>query len=86
MLDDSVPLDAWEAIERMAKLGVGCRPFFWPMHEQPVFKKKGWFEEETLPVSSRIARRGFYIPSGLALTDDQQIRVADAVANLLGQG
>jgi perosamine synthetase len=83
VLDDAVRFDAWEAIERMSQLGVGCRPFFWPMHEQPVFKKRGWFEGESLPVSSRLARRGFYLPSGLALTAAQQERVGDAVRQLM---
>src|SRR6185295_3669321 len=37
VLKDEVPLDAEEAMKRLAAKGVGNRPFFWPMHEQPVF-------------------------------------------------
>jgi perosamine synthetase len=76
VLDDNVPFDAAEAISRLAKLGIGARPFFWPMHEQPVFRGMGLFSGDSHPVAERIARRGFYLPSGLALTDDQMIRVA----------
>lgn len=79
VIEDSVPFDAAEAMARLAKLGVGTRPFFWPMHEQPIFRKMGLFEGECHPVAERIARRGFYLPSGLALTDDQVQRVAAAV-------
>jgi perosamine synthetase len=57
--------------------GIGTRPFFWPMHEQPVFLKKGMFRDESYPVAERLARRGFYLPSGLALTEDQAIRVSE---------
>lgn len=79
VLDDAVPFDADEAIRRLAALGIGCRPFFWPMHEQPVFQKMGLFARDGHPVSERLARRGFYLPSGLALSQSQIERVADAV-------
>jgi perosamine synthetase len=39
----------------------------------------GLFEGERHPVAERIARRGFYIPSGLALTEQQIDTVAAAV-------
>ena len=83
VLDDSVPFDAAEAMTRLGKLGIGTRPFFWPMHEQPVFHKMGLFTGEHYPVAERIARRGFYIPSGLALTEEQIERSAAAVREIL---
>ena len=83
VLDDSVPFDAKEAMARLGKLGIGTRPFFWPMHEQPVFRKMGLFAGASHPVAERIARRGFYIPSGMALTDDQMERSAAAVQEIL---
>jgi perosamine synthetase len=84
VLDDSVPFDAKEAMTRLNKLGIGTRPFFWPMHEQPVFKKMGLFTCESYPVAERIARRGFYIPSGMALTPEQQQTVIAGVRKLMG--
>lgn len=83
VLDDSVPFDAKEGMARLGKLGIGTRPFFWPMHEQPVFRKMGLFAGENYPVAERIARRGFYIPSGMALTDEQMKRSAAAVKEML---
>jgi perosamine synthetase len=85
VLDDSVPFDAKEAMARLGKLGIGTRPFFWPMHEQPVFRKMGLFVGESHPVAERIARRGFYIPSGMALTDEQMERSAAAVKEIILQ-
>lgn len=79
VLSDRVPFDAEEMMRRLAKLSVGTRPFFWPMHEQPVFIRKGWFKGEAYPVAERLARRGFYLPSGLGLTADELERSADAV-------
>jgi perosamine synthetase len=79
VLKDEMGFDAAEAMKRLKTQNIGCRPFFWPMHEQPVFTRLGLFENERYPVAERIARRGFYIPSGLALTDSQIEQVADAL-------
>lgn len=75
ILDDSVDFEAREASARLSQRGVGTRPFFWPMHEQPVLRAMGLFAGVECPVASRIARRGFYLPSGLALTE-ADVRVA----------
>lgn len=83
VLKDEVPFDAEEAIQRLRRTGIGTRPFFWPMHEQPVFRKRGLFAGEKYPVAERLARRGFYLPSGLALTDDQLDEVVEQVERLM---
>ena len=53
---------------RLKERGVATRPFFLGMHEQPVFHKMGLFRNERYPVAERLARKGLYLPSGLALT------------------
>jgi perosamine synthetase len=82
VLTENVPFDAEVAIKKLAEYQIGTRPFFWAMHEQPVFRKMGLFQEVSCPVAERIARRGFYIPSGLALTDEQIERVAIAIKEI----
>ena len=84
VLDESTGCDAKEAMARLGRRGIGTRPFFWPMHEQPVLRRLGYFTTESHPVAERLARRGFYVPSGLALTEDQIARSAQAVKELLG--
>ena len=83
VLDDDIPFNAKEMMARLGQEGIGARPFFWPMHEQPVLLKKGFFEGESYPASERIARRGFYVPCGAALTDRQIDRVADVVKRVI---
>ena len=83
VLDDSVPFDAEEAMRRLASKGIGCRPFFCPMHQQPVLLERGLFRGEIYPVAERLYRRGFYIPSGMALTESQMEQVAAAVREVL---
>lgn len=82
VLDDTVDFDADDAMRRLAAQGVGSRPFFWPMHEQPVLRRMGLFDGESYPVAERIARRGFYLPSGLALTDGQMDTVVSVMKDL----
>ena len=83
VLKDDIPFDAKEAMQKLGKQGIGTRPFFWPMHEQPVFKRMGLFEGEFYPVAENLARRGFYIPSGLAINSSQQKKVTDAIKEYL---
>jgi len=83
VLEDGVPFDATEAMHRLGALGIGTRPFFWPMHQQPVFRKMGLFANESFPVAERLARRGFYLPSGLALSDAEMEETAAGVRALL---
>ncbi|HXM98297.1 MAG TPA: DegT/DnrJ/EryC1/StrS family aminotransferase [Candidatus Dormibacteraeota bacterium] len=83
LLRDDVPFDAEGAMRRLRELGIETRPFFWPMHEQPVFRKMGMFAGESYPMAERLARRGFYVPSGMALTREQLGRVAEGVRQVL---
>ncbi|CAK9027084.1 unnamed protein product [Durusdinium trenchii] len=79
----SVPCEADEVMKHLAAAKVGTRPFFWPMHEQPVFLQMGLFKGQSFPVAERIARRGFYIPSGLALKDEEVEEVANRVRKVM---
>ena len=83
VLNESIPMDAAGVMKRLASAGVGTRPFFWPMHEQPVFHKMGLFINERYPVAELIARRGFYVPSGLGLTEEQLSEVAQSIKEVV---
>lgn len=83
VLDDSIPMDAAEMMRRLGAEGIATRGFFWPMHEQPVFQAMHLFDGEAYPVAEKLARRGFYIPSGLTLTDEDQRYVAEKVKKVL---
>lgn len=83
VLDKSLAIDAASAMQKLSLNGVGTRPFFWPMHRQPVLLNKGWFEQENYPVAENLAEQGFYLPSGLALSEDQMEQVADQVIRIL---
>ena len=83
LMNDSTGLNAEQAMKCLAEKGIGTRPFFYPMHQQPVLKKMGFFKNDNYPVAERLCRKGFYIPSGLALNDVQIKRCAEAVREVL---
>jgi perosamine synthetase len=83
LLDTNHELDAQRFATLLKGEGVETRPFFLGMHEQPVFRNMGLFEGEAYPVTERIAAKGLYVPSGLALTPAQIEHVSNAVARVL---
>ena len=83
VVDESTGLDATAFAARLRERGVDTRPFFLGMHEQPALHRLGLFESERYPVAERLARQGLYLPSGLALTDEQVETVCDAVREAL---
>lgn len=82
-LSDDCPKDAAWVMAQLGAQKIGTRPFFYPLHWQPVFQAKGWYEGESYPVAERMAERGFYIPSGLGLTAELQRDVAAALTEAL---
>ena len=85
VLGDEIKCDNREFVKKLGEKGIGSRTFFWCMHEQPVYVNRGLFIDEKYPVAERLARRGLYIPSGLALTDEQINRGADVVKQLIAE-
>lgn len=83
VIKEELNMFAEDAMKMLAKKGIGTRPFFYPMNKQPVFNKAGLFTGESFPVAERLSERGFYIPSGLALTKEQIMKTADTVNTIL---
>jgi len=70
-------------MKKLAEKEIGTRPFFYPMHQQPVFKKMGLFVGESYPNAEKMYEYGFYLPSGLALTEAQIQEVAKTLKSVL---
>ena len=51
--------NAKNIMEKLKKLKIGTRPFFYPMHKQPVLKKMGIFKKNYFPVSEKLYEQGF---------------------------
>jgi len=83
MLDEKSGMDAFALAASLKAKGVETRPFFSGMHQQPVFHRLGLFRDVKLPITERLYRQGLYLPSGLALTEEQIRAVAVGVHEVL---
>ncbi len=67
--------------EKLKKEGVDTRAFFYPPNAHPILEQ--WLsQEDKFSNCEYISKRGLYLPSGLAITNDQISRVAEAIINI----
>ncbi|MFO0322860.1 MAG: DegT/DnrJ/EryC1/StrS family aminotransferase [Bacteroidota bacterium] len=74
---------AEQVMKLLADKGIGTRPFFYPMHLQPVLRKMGLYKSESYPNAESLYHSGFYLPSGLALSNEQIHEVAKTLKEIL---
>jgi len=82
-IDPLLGMDAEQMMIELGKRGIGTRPFFIGMHEQPVFRDLGLFAGECYPITERISRQGLYLPSGLSLTEREIDEVVESVSEIV---
>ncbi|WP_041194544.1 DegT/DnrJ/EryC1/StrS family aminotransferase [Candidatus Symbiobacter mobilis] len=85
VLDASLGFDAHEAMHRLEEKRIGTRPFFYPLHLQPLLQEKYSSHKGAYPVAERMGEQGLYLPSGMALTMEQIDTVAKTVRDVLAQ-
>lgn len=81
LLDDQ--FDAQQVAIELRELGVDSRPFFYPLHKQPLLKKYSLGLQPSLPVSERLGKQGLYLPSFVGITDDEIDKSARALLDVL---
>ena len=69
-------------MKKLKKFGIETRNFFWPLHQQPVLRKMGFFKKTKLPVAEYLSRNGFYLPTGLSITSAQQKYVVNIIKKI----
>jgi perosamine synthetase len=72
-------INADEMISKLNEEGVGARPFFYPLHQQPVMKKYNIKIEGSYINSEDICRKGLYLPSGMSMDEN---KIHEVVARL----
>jgi len=72
-----------EVMQRLNERGIETREGFLPYNMQEVFINKGWTSPEECPVACDIAHRGFYLPSGPALGEEELDYVATSLCEIL---
>ena len=58
-------------MKMLLKKNIETRPFFLPMNKQKIFKKMKLFNRIKAPNSEYLSKNGFYLPSGLGITNKQ---------------
>ena len=79
VIRENIKVNAEFVINVLRKKGIESRPFFYPMHLQPVYKKMKIFQDLKYPISENISKKGFYIPSGLGISIKEQNKVIDTL-------
>ncbi len=83
VLNDSYKKSAKEVMKELLSFGIDTRPFFYPMHKQPVFNKMKLFVDSQFPNSEKLYEKGFYIPGGAGLTEEYMDRVSKILHKVL---
>ena len=70
-------------VKKLLKKGIQTRNFFFPMHKQKILKNIISHKNEKYPNSEYIAKNGFYLPSGLGLSNKNIVYICEQVKKLL---
>ncbi len=70
--------------KKLLKNNIQTRNFFYPMHKQSILQKKGIFRKNLkFPNSEYLSKNGFYLPSGLALTNKEIDIICEKVNKII---
>ena len=73
-----------QVIKKLLKHNIQTRNFFYPMHKQKIFKKMKLFtKSQKFPNSDCLSKKGFYLPSGLGITNVEIDFVAKTLLKIL---
>ena len=71
-------------VKKLLKKNIQTRNFFYPMHKQKIFKKLKIFKKnQNFPISDRLSSNGFYLPSGLGLSNSEIDYVGKTLLSIL---
>jgi UDP-4-amino-4,6-dideoxy-N-acetyl-beta-L-altrosamine transaminase len=75
---DSIRATHRDIFERMREAGIGVNLHYIPVHLQPYYRRLG-FQPGQFPESEQYYREAMSLPMFATLSDDEQVRVADAL-------
>jgi perosamine synthetase len=78
-------LDRSRVIADLAALGVPTRPYFSPLHLQPLYRELFGYQPGDFPVTERVASSTLALPFSSVLPDEDVRFVADALIDVAGR-
>ena len=73
-----------KVVAKLNKRDIQTRNFFYPMYKQKIFKKLKIFKKnQKFQISDNLSTNGFYLPSGLGLTNSEIDYVGKTLLEIL---
>ena len=84
LLKRNVNISRDQVTKKLLKHNIQTRNFFYPMHKQKIFKKMRLFpKKQKFPNSDYLSKKGFYLPSGIGITNVEIDFVAKTLLKIL---
>lgn len=84
LLKKNTKISRDQVVKKLLKMNIQTRNFFYPMDKQPIFNKFKLFNKNNkFPNSNYLSKNGFYLPSGLGITNSEIDFVAKSLLKIL---
>jgi len=84
LLKKNINISRDQVTKKLLKHNIQTRNFFYPMHKQKIFKKMRLFpKKQKFPNSDYLSKKGFYLPSGIGITNVEIDFVAKTLLKIL---
>ncbi len=77
LIEDDFGLSRDEVMARLKDMGIDTRPFFYPLHQLPMYRNNAEY-----PVADELSRKGINLPSSTKLTDSDIKTVCRAIESV----
>ena len=71
-------------MQRFQEAGIGCRPYFTPIHLQPFYGEQSGYGEGDFPVTEAVGRTGVAIPFHNRIIEEEVEYVAGVLEGVVG--
>ena len=82
LIEEEFGMSRDKIMDKLEEKGIETRPFFVPIHQQPVFHKMGWYEDENYPITERLAITGINLPSSSGLKEEEIRYICDVIKSI----
>jgi perosamine synthetase len=84
LLKKNINISRDQVTRKLLRHNIQTRNFFYPMHKQKIFKKMRLFpKKQKFPNSEYLSKKGFYLPSGIGITNVEIDFVAKTLLKIL---
>lgn len=66
-------------IDTLGEANIESRPFWKPMHMQPVFEQCAFYSNGTVPIGEQLFASSICLPSGSALSEEEQMKIIELI-------